>query len=243
MFLKPDRQQGLVVRPNQMLFLFQGHPLMPMWLACFGVRVQRDIVGHCKWANNSRGPFLHLVHRWRMSCWSMTLFVSAGPLFLSEWEKQPPAQEMSFPYSSRGHLAIVNKRIQQALRTGICLMDVTGVWFSIFLVFQVPGLFQIVAYPVSSTIPLMWWSGWAVQPRYPAGQRATLSPPFSGSEMANHLIQTRWMRSHSLSFYQKEVCSSSASSPAERVSPMKQCMPALLGTAPGLRPAETPLFT
>lgn len=112
-----------------------------------------------------------------------------------------------------------------------------------FLVFQVPGLFQIVAYPVSSTIPLMWWSGWAVQPRYPAGQRATLSPPFSGSEMANHLIQTRWMCSHSLSFYQKEVCSSSASSPAERVSPMKQCMPALLGTAPGLRPAETPLFT
>lgn len=30
MFFKPDRQQGLVVRPNQMLFLFQGHPLMSM---------------------------------------------------------------------------------------------------------------------------------------------------------------------------------------------------------------------
>ncbi|KAL0182738.1 hypothetical protein M9458_022113, partial [Cirrhinus mrigala] len=50
------------------------------------------------------------------------------------------------------------------------------------------------------------------------GSPATL-PPSSGSEMANLLTRTRWMRIHSLSFYQKEVCSSSAS-------PMKRYMPA-----------------
>lgn len=167
-----------------MLFLFQGHPLMHMWLACFGVRVQRDIVGHCKrghsctWCTGDGCPVSLWLCLWVLSFCSSHSGKNSPPL----WLRFRSVQEMCFPCSSQGHLAILNKNsmISQDwnLFSGSHGCLILSFWF-----FRFQDRFR--EQPASYRPPSFWCGG-------PGGKSGHAVLQGGGKSWAHYPVAQKW---------------------------------------------------